>query len=175
MFGMTGIEAREETDSRGRFSQRVAAAREKAAALAATRAAMFREELADKGASAAKAMAGFAAAAFFGSLALLLATALLAALLSSLLHSAIAGVGATLVLYLAIAAFGAILGWRALERVQPLDFPATGAALAGDFDALATAAAAAAPEDDEDGFEDGEDDEEDEKDDLEERFREGSE
>jgi hypothetical protein len=161
------MEAHEETDSRGRFSQRVAAARAKAAALAATRAAMFREELADKGASAAKAVAGFAAAAFFGSLALLLMTALLAALLSSLFNSAIAGVGATLGLYLAIAAAGAILGWKALGRVKPLDFPATGAALAGDFDALATAAAA--PEDDEGSFEDDEDD------DIEERFREGSE
>jgi uncharacterized membrane protein YqjE len=170
MPGMAEMEAREETDSRRSFSQRVNAAREKAAALAATRATMFREELADKGASAAKAVAGFAAAAFFGSLALLLLTALLAALLSSLFHSAIAGVGATLVLYLAVAACGAILGWRALERVRPLDFPATGAALAGDFDALATAAAA--PEDDEDGFENGEENDED---DLEERFREGSE
>lgn len=166
MPGMAGMEEREETDTRRRFSQRVAAAREKAAALAATRAAMFREELADKGAYAAKAVAGFAAAAFFGSLTLLLATALLAALLSRLLGSAIAGVAATLVLYLAIAAAGAILGWRALQRVQPLDFPATGAALAGDFDALATAAAA--PEDDDDL-------EDDEEDDLEERFREGSE
>jgi hypothetical protein len=169
MRGMAVREAREETDSRSRFSQRVAAAREKAAALAATRAAMFREELADKGASAAKAMAGFAAAIFFGSLTLLLATALLAALLSRLFGSAIAGVAATLVLYLAIAAAGAILGWRALGRVQPLDFPETGAALAGDFDALATAAAAA-PEDEDGDLEDGED-----EDDLEERFREGSE
>jgi hypothetical protein len=165
MHGMAEMEAREETDTRRRFSQRVAAAREKATALAATRAAMFREELADKGANAAKAVAGFAAAAFFGSLTLLLATALLAAFLSKLLGSAIAGVAATLVLYLAIAAAGAILGWRALQRVQPLDFPATGAALAGDFDALATAAAA--PEHDDGDFEDD--------DDLEERFREGSE
>jgi uncharacterized membrane protein YqjE len=169
MSGMAEMEAREETDTRRGFSQRVAAAREKATALAATRAAMFREELADKGASVAKAVAGFAAAAFFGSLALLLATALLAALLSSLFNSAIAGVAATLVLYLAIAAIGGIFGWRALVRVQPLDFPATGAAIAGDFDALATAAAA--PEEDDDL----EDDEDDDEDDLEERFRERSE
>jgi hypothetical protein len=165
MPDMAGMEEREETDSRRRFSERVAAAREKAAALAATRAAMFREELADKGAYAAKAVAGFAAAAFFGSLTLLLATALFAALLSSLFNSAIAGVGATLVFYLVIAAAGAILGWRALGRVQPLDFPATGAELARDFDALATAAA---PEKDEGDLEDDEDD-------LEERFRERSE
>ena len=167
MPGMAGMEEREEPGSRRRFSQRVAAAREKAAALAATRAAIFREELADKGAYATKAVAGFAAAAFFGSLTLLLATALLATLLSRLFGSAIAGVAATLVLYLAIAAAGAILGWSALGRVQPFDFPATGAELARDFDALATAAAA--PQDSEGDFEDDEDD------DLEERFRERSE
>lgn len=166
MSGMAPMEAREETESRRRFSQRVAAAREKAAALAATRAAIFREELADKGAFAAKAVAGFAAAAFFGSLTLILATALIAALFSKLFGSAILGIAATLVLYLAIAAAGAVLGWRALERVQPLDFPATRADLAGDFDALA-AAVAAPPEDDFEG--DGEDG------DLEGRFREGSE
>jgi hypothetical protein len=164
------MEPREESEPRRPFSQRVAAAREKAAALASTRAAMFREELADKGASVAKAVAGFAAAAFFGGLALLLATALLAALLSSLFNSAVAGVAATLGLYLAIAAAGAVLGWRALERVRPLDFPATGAALAGDFDALATAVAAA--EDGEDDFEDDEFGGDGEVN-LEERFREG--
>ena len=166
MRGMAGMQAGEKAETGHRFSQRVAAAREKAAALAATRAAMFREELADKGASAAKGLAGLAIAAFFGSLALLLMTALLAALLSQLFGSAIAGVGATLALYLCVAAAGAILGWRALERVQPFDFPATGAGLAGDFDALATAAAA--PEDDA-----AEGDLETEG--IEERFREGSE
>lgn len=166
MPGMAATEARESTDTRSRFSRRVSAVREKAAALVATRAAIFREELADKGVHVAKAMAGFLVAAFFGSLALLLATALLAALLSQLFHSAIAGVGATLGLYLAIAAAGAVLGWKALGSVQPLDFPATGAALAGDFDALATAAAAPA-----DG--EGDEDELDRDDNLEERFREG--
>lgn len=165
MPGMAGMEAREETESRSRFSQRVKAAREKAAALAATRAAIFREELADKGALAAKAVAGFAAAAFFGSLALILATALIAALFSKLFGSAILGVAATLVLYLAIAAAGAVLGWRALEKVQPFDFPATGSELAVDFDAVA-AAVAPPPED---ISEDGEED----SDDLEERFRGG--
>lgn len=162
---MSGMEAREETESRLRFSQRVAAAREKAAALAATRAAIFREELADKGAFAARAVAGLAVAAFFGALALILATALVAALFSKLFGGAIAGVAATLVLYLAIAAAGAIVGSKALGRVQPLDFPATSAELAKDFDALA--AAAAAPPEPEDDTEDD--------DDLEERFRTGSE
>ncbi len=166
MPGMAEMEAREETESRSRFSQRVTAAREKAAALAATRAAIFREELADKGAFAAKAVAGFAAAVFFGSLALILATALIAALFSKLFGSAILGVAATLVLYLAVAAAGAVFGWKALERVQPFDFPATGSELARDFDAVASAVAAP-PEDISDDEEDS--------DDLEERFREGSE
>ncbi|MGH9399025.1 MAG: phage holin family protein [Thermoanaerobaculia bacterium] len=163
---MPGKETREEAESGRRFSQRVAAARAKAAALAETRAAIFREELSDKGAFAARAVAGFAAAAFFAALALLLATALLAALLSKLLGGAIAGVSATLVLYLAIAAAGAIFGARALDRVKPLDFPATRTELGRDFDALAAAAAAPPePEDEDDGDEA----------DFEERFRTGSE
>jgi hypothetical protein len=161
---MPEMEERAEAEAGRRFSQRVAAARAKAAALASTRAAIFREELSDKGASAARAIGGFVAAAFFGAFALLLATALLAALLSKLLGGAIAGVAATLVLYLIIAAAGAMLGARALDRIKPLDFPATSTELRRDFDALA-AAAAPPPEEDDDGAEA----------DLEERYRSGAE
>jgi uncharacterized membrane protein YqjE len=147
---MSGSDPREDNELRRSFSERLAGARAAAAALTATRAAIFREELADKGAHAARAMAGFAIAVFLGSFSLLLATALIAAVLAKLLGSPIAGVAATLALYLAVAAAGAVLGWKALERVRPFEFPATGAELAKDVEALSKAAAPP-PGKDEDG------------------------
>ena len=161
---MSSSEPREDNEQSRGFLGRLAAARSKAAGLAATRAAIFREELADKGVLAARAMAGFAVAVFFGSFALLLATALIAAVLSKLLGSPIAGVAATLALYLVVTAGGAVIGWKALEKVRPFDFPTSGAELAKDIEAL-SAAAAPPPEPDEDG-DDG---------DLEARYRAGSE
>lgn len=146
------------------FSQRFASARAKAGDLAATRAAMFREELSDKGGFAARALAGFAIAIFFCGMALLLLTALVAALLAKLFGSVILGIAATLALALAVAAGGAVLGRRALEKVRPFDFPATGAELLRDLEVL-SAAAAPPPEPEE--ADDGED--------LEARFRAGSE
>jgi uncharacterized membrane protein YqjE len=146
------------------FLERLSVARAKAAALAATRAAIFREELAEKGAFAARATAWFAVVVFFGSVAVLLATALIAAVLSKLLGSAIAGVAATLALYLVVTAVGAALGWKALEKVRPFEFPVTGAELAKDVEAL-SAAAAPPPAPQEDGDEE----------DLEARYRAGSE
>ncbi len=128
------------------FSERLSSARAKAAALAATRAAIFREELAEKGVFAAQATAWFGVVVFFGSIAVLLATALIAAVLSKLLGSAIAGVAATLALYAAVIAVGAVLGWKALEKVRPFEFPATGAELAKDFEALSAATAPPPPE-----------------------------
>ena len=161
---MSGELVREENDGGLSFFARLAAARAKAAALAATRAAIFREELEEKGAQAAWAMAGFAVALFFGAFALLLATALIAALLSKLLGGPVAGVAATLALYLAIAAAGAVVGARAAARVQPLAFPATGAELARDAEVLSAAAAPLPEPEREDGEED-----------VEARFRAGSE
>src|ERR1700687_4431305 len=162
---MTRQEPGEDNDTGRRFSERLRAVRSTAASLAATRAAIFREELADKGTFAARAMAGFALAAFFGSIALLLATALVAALLSRLFGSAILGVTATLVLYLAVAASGAILGWKALNKVQPFDFPSTSSGLGKDIEVLSSAAA---PPPDPDG-----EDEPGEDADLEARYRAG--
>jgi len=147
------------------FAARLASARAKAARLAATRAAIFREELAEKGTHAAWGIAGFVIAFFFLSLALLVATALIAALLAKLFGSAILGVTATLVLYLVIAAAGALVGVRALQKVEPSSFPATEDAIRGDLAALSTAAArASAPPPDGGDAED-----------LETRFRAGSE
>ena len=157
-------EPRGDNETGRRFLERLSAARAKAAALAATRAAIFREELAGKGAFAARAMAGFALALFFGWFALLLAMALIAALLSQLFGSVIAGVAATLGLDLVLAAAGAVLGWKALAKVQPFDFPATGSELGKDIQALS---AAVAPPPEPQADEDAED--------LEARFRLGAE
>ena len=162
---MSGGQDREGNGGGASFFERLPAVRGKAAALAATRAAIFREELEEKGAQAARAMAGFAVALFFGAFALLLATALIAALLSKLLGGPVAGVAATLALYLAIAAAGAFVGVRAAAKVQPLDFPVTGAGLARDAEVLS---AAASPAPDPEGDDDDEED-------VEARFRAGSE
>jgi len=147
------------------FAERLGKARAAAGRLAATRAAILREELAAKGAHAARAVAGFVIALFFLSLALLVATALIAALFSSLLGSVVLGVAATLVLYLAIAAAGAVVGVRAMQKVEPGSFPATAEAIRGDLSALSAAAAPPpTPGTEEGGPED-----------LESRFRAGSE
>jgi Flp pilus assembly protein TadB len=151
--------AREES-----FAARLASARAKAAKLAATRAAIFREELAEKGTHAAWGIAGFVIAFFFLSLALLVATALVAALFAKLFGSAILGVTATLVLYLVIAAAGALLGVRAMQKVEPSRFPATEDAIRGDLAALSAAASPPSAPQPDDGGED-----------FESRFRAGSE
>ena len=92
------------------WKERIGAVRRAAAALFATRAEIFREELSEKGSLFAKAAIGLALAAAFGGLAILLLTALLAAVMSRLLGGPIAGIAATLVLYVIVAAVGAILG-----------------------------------------------------------------
>lgn len=147
------------------FAARLASARAKAAQLAATRAAIFREELAEKGTHAARGIAGFVIALFFLSLALLVATALIAALFAKLFGSAILGVTATLVLYLVIAAAGAMVSVRALQKLEPTSFPATEDAIRGDLTALSAAAAPAPSAEPDDG----------DPADVESRFRAGSE
>jgi len=115
---------------------RIAAVRRAAAALLATRAAILREELSEKGSLFAKAAIGLALAAVFGVLAFLLLTALVAALFSRLLGGPIVGITAALVLYVLIAAVAAILGGRTLSRVRPFAFPATRDEIRKDLDAV---------------------------------------
>lgn len=118
------------------WKERFGAAQRAAKALLATRAEIFREELAGKGSLFGMAAAGFTLALTFASLALLLATALLAAVFAKLFGGPIAGITAALVLYLAIAAAAAFFGVRKLARVRPLDFPATRDELRKDLDAI---------------------------------------
>jgi uncharacterized membrane protein YqjE len=118
------------------WKDRIGAVRRAAATLLATRAAIFREELAEKGSLIAKAAIGLALAAVVGVLALLLLTALVAVLLSRLLGGPIAGITAALFLYLVVAAAAAILGGKNLSRVRPFVFPATRDEIRKDLDAV---------------------------------------
>jgi uncharacterized membrane protein YqjE len=118
------------------WKERIGAVRRAAAALAATRKEIFREELSEKGTLFAKAAVGLALAAAFGIFALLLLTALVAALFARLLGGPIAGITAALVLYLVVAALAAVFGGRSLSRVRPFAFPATRDEIRKDLDAV---------------------------------------
>jgi uncharacterized membrane protein YqjE len=118
------------------WKERIGAVRRAAAALAATRREIFREELSEKGTLFTKAAVGLAFAAAFGILALLLLTALVAALFSRLLGGPIAGITAALFLYLVVAALAAVFGGRSLSRVRPFAFPATRDEIRKDLDAV---------------------------------------
>ena len=118
------------------WKERLGAIQRAAKALFATRAEIFREELAEKGTLLGMAAAGFTLALLFASLALLLATALIAAVFAKLFGGPIAGVTAALVLYLAIAAAAGFFGVKKLTRLRPVDFPATRDELRKDLDAI---------------------------------------
>jgi len=124
------------------WKERIAAVRRAAAALLATRAEIFREELSQKKSLFAKAAIGLALAAVFGVLAFLLLTALVAAVLSRLLGGPIAGISAALALYVLVAAAAAILGGKTLSRVRPFAFPASRDEIRKDLEAVREDAAA---------------------------------
>lgn len=105
-----------------------------------TRAAILREELAEKGGLLGRGLLAFLVALLFGGIAGLLLTALLAAVLSRLLGGPVLGILATLVLYLGVAA---VAGWLAvdkLSRLRPLEFPATRREIDRDLEAVRRAA-----------------------------------
>lgn len=118
------------------WRERLASATRAARALAATRAAIFREELAEKGALFGKAAIGLSIAAVFGVLGLLLLTALVAALFARVFGGPIGGITAAFVLYVAVAGGAGYLGWRSLSRVRPFDFPVTRDEIRRDLDAV---------------------------------------
>jgi len=163
------------------WKDRIDAVKRAARALLATRAEIFREELAQKGSNLGKAAAGLSLAAVFAVLGLLLLTALVAAVLARLFGGPIAGLLAAFVLYMAVAAAAAFFGAKALGRVRLFDFPATRDEIRRDLEAvreegsprdegpasaeaLAAERASVAPEDQESPVSD-----------IEERFRAGSE
>ena len=103
--------------------------------LLSTRAAIFREELGAKAGSLGRAAVAFFFAAAFSWLSLLLLTAGIAALLSHLLGSAIAGIFVTFVLYAAAAGLAAYLGVKTVSRVD-FEFPVTGEEIRKDWQAI---------------------------------------
>jgi uncharacterized membrane protein YqjE len=118
------------------WKDRIAAVTRAARALLATRAEIFREELAQKGSHLAKGAAGLSLAAVFAVLGLLLLTALVAAVLARLFGGPIAGLLAAFVLYMAVAAAAAFFGAKALARVHLFDFPATRDEIRRDLEAV---------------------------------------
>ncbi len=159
----------DERSWRDRFGEVTAAGQ----TLLATRLAILREELSVKAGVAARGIVAVAIAAALGIGALLLLAALLAALLAGLFKSVVLGILAAVILYAAGAAVAAVLGWRALTRVRPLEFPAVGEELARDWQAIA---ATLVPEPGPGGGSDRTDDGSEEPiDDIEERFRAGAE
>ena len=143
--------------------------------LLSTRLAILREELGAKGELLARGLAGLFVAAAFAGLALLLFTAWIAVLSSSLLGSPVWGVLVAFVLYAAIAAVAGSFGVKALSRVKPFDFPVTSEEIRKDWSVLKSAAS---PEPPAPGAARGETEiarSPSVQDDLEERFRAGSE
>lgn len=118
------------------WKDRLDSAMRAAKALFATRAAIFREELAEKGSLFRKAAVGLTIAALFGVLALLLLTALVAALFANLFGGPVAGITAALLLYLLIAGGAGFFGLKSLSRVRPFDFPVTRDEVRRDLDAV---------------------------------------
>jgi hypothetical protein len=106
------------------WPQRVRAFFESLGSLLSTRAEIFKEELGATGMALGRAAIAFFLAAAFALLALLLLTAGLAALLSQLFGSPVAGILVTFVLFAGVAALAAYLGVRSLSRGN-FKFPVT--------------------------------------------------
>jgi len=123
-----------------RLRDRVGVVFQAAGELFATRMEIFREEAADKGMYLARGIGSFVVAAALAFMTAFLTTALLVALFTLLFGRLWAGILATLVLFLAVAAAAAALGWKALSKVRPFEFPVTGGELAKDWEALQRAA-----------------------------------
>jgi uncharacterized membrane protein YqjE len=107
------------------WPQRVRAYFESVGSLLSTRVEIFKEELGAKGVALGRAAVAFFLAAAFALLALLLLTAGLAALLSQLFGSPVAGILVTFVLFAGAAALAAYLGVRTLSRGNLFEFPVT--------------------------------------------------
>lgn len=131
-----------ETSRPGIFA-RLRLAGEAALALAATRRAIFREEMSEQAAIVGRGAAAFAVAIALAGMMVLLLTALIASLFALLFGSAWAGILATFVLYLAATAAAAYFGMKAFSKLR-LDFPATKRGLSED---IATVRAAISPPD----------------------------
>jgi len=122
------------------LSRKLAGLLEAGSRLFSTRASLFSEELSVKTAFLGRGCAGVSLAAAFVFLALLLFTAFLAALFTSLLGSAVAGIAAAFGLHILIAALIGWFGVRQLSRVKPTEFPVTKEEIRKDIAAIRAAA-----------------------------------
>lgn len=113
--------------------------------LLSTRASLLREELEVKAGFLGKGCAGLSLAAAFVFLALLLFTAFIAALFTSLLGGPVAGIAAAFGLHVLIAAVIGYIGVRHMSRVKPFEFPVTSEEVRKDMAALKAAASPEPP------------------------------
>ena len=108
--------------------------------LVSTRASLLGEEVQVKAVFLGKGCAGLSLAAAFAFLSLLLFTAFIAALFTSLLGGPVAGIAATLGLHVVIAAIVGYFGVRQMSRVKPFEFPVTSEEVRKDMEAIKAAA-----------------------------------
>ena len=127
------------------WPQRVRAFFESLGSLLSTRAEIFKEELGATGMALGRAAIAFFLAAAFAVLALLLLTAGLAALLSQLFGSPVAGILVTFVLFAGAAALAAYLGVRTLSRGKLFEFPVTAEEIRKDWKVFLRSAAPEPP------------------------------
>jgi uncharacterized membrane protein YqjE len=139
------------------WGERIAGLADTLQGLLSTRLAIFQAELDEKTRHFGKGLVGVGLATAFGFGATLLFAALLAAMFAAVFHSAVLGILAAMVLYLAGTAGAGWFAWKSLSRVEPSRFPATARELS--LDAQAIRSALARDPDPEDGFEGDEADE----------------
>lgn len=123
-------------ESQRSWGERIAEVADTWGALAQTRLAILREELAEKQSFVFKGAIAVAIAVGLAAGALLLLAAFLAAVLAQAFSSVALGIFATLVLYAAGAGTAAWIGWKTLSRVRPFRFPAAQEELARDWHAV---------------------------------------
>ena len=160
-------------DAQPTWRDRAARAARAAESLLATRLEIFREEAAVKAREAGKGLLGVAVAAALGVGVLLLFAALLAAVFARLFDSMVLGILATTLLYAAGAGVAGRVGWQALSRVRPSEFPATAEELERDWNAVSAILSDPPGPSEEDGEPEGGDEEVDEREieELERRLR----
>jgi uncharacterized membrane protein YqjE len=126
-------------ESQKGWGERIAEVADTWSALAHTRLAILREELAEKRSFFLKGTIAFAVAVGLAAGALLLLAAFLAAVLAGLFGSVTLGILGALVLYAAGAGLAGWMGGKAISRVRPFQFPVAGEELSRDWRALRAA------------------------------------
>jgi uncharacterized membrane protein YqjE len=126
-------------ESERSWGERIAEVADTWSALAQTRLAILREELAEKQSFFLKGAIAFAVALGLAAGALLLLAAFLAAVLAHVFGSVALGIFGALVLYAAGAGVAGWMGGKAISRVRPFQFPAAREELSRDWRVLRAA------------------------------------